>query len=71
METASRVTFILNPRVVVEFERYPYPTMLAIRYLQTFSVVFHVLRQNLTSKSPFLNFLHHSKHCDLPRACSP
>ena len=24
----------------------------------------------LTSKSPLLNFLNHSKHCDLPRACS-
>ena len=24
----------------------------------------------LTSKLPFLNFLNHSKHCDLPRACS-
>jgi len=33
----------IDPRVV-EFERQPHPTMLAIRCLQTFSVVFHVLR---------------------------
>jgi len=33
-----------DPRVVVEFERHSHPIMLAIRCLQTFSVVFHVLR---------------------------
>ena len=31
----------IDSRVVVEFERHP-PTMLAIRCLQTFSVIFHV-----------------------------
>ena len=34
----------IDPRVIVEFERHPHPTMLAIRCLQTFSMVFHVLR---------------------------
>ncbi|KYN29328.1 hypothetical protein ALC57_01233 [Trachymyrmex cornetzi] len=38
------VSHSIDPRVVVEFERHPHPTMLAIRCLQTFSVVFHVLR---------------------------
>ena len=33
----------IDPRVVIEFERHSCPTMLAIRCLQTFSVVFHVL----------------------------
>jgi len=35
------VSHSIDPRVVVEFERHPHPTMLAIRCLQTFSVVFH------------------------------
>jgi len=38
------VSLSIDPRVVVEFERHPHPTMLAICCLQTFSVVFHVLR---------------------------
>ena len=40
---------LIDQRVVVAFERHPRPTMLAIRCLETFSVVFHVLcssRQN-------------------------
>ena len=38
------VSHSIDPRVVVEFECHPHPTMLAIRCLQTFLVVFHVLR---------------------------
>jgi len=36
------VLHLIDPRVVVAFERHPHPTKLAIRCLQTFSVVFHV-----------------------------
>jgi len=34
----------IDSRVVIEFERHPHSTMLAIRCLQIFSMVFHVLR---------------------------
>ena len=40
----SLMSHSIDPRVVVEFEHHPHPTMLTIRCLQTFSVVFHVLR---------------------------
>ena len=37
---------LIDQRVVVAFERHPHPTILAIRCLETFSVVFHVLRSS-------------------------
>ena len=38
------VSCLIDQRVVVAFERHPHPTMLAISCLETFSLVFHVLR---------------------------
>ena len=60
------VSHSIDLRVVVEFERHPHPTMLQ------FAVFFGGFPRSsfLTSKSPLLNFLNHSKHCDLPRASS-
>lgn len=59
IETASRVTFNWSSSD------------------NTCKSVFKIVRGGLSrfsylpSKSPLLNFLNHSKHCGLPRACSP